>query len=76
MLFQKDKPKIYRQTQDRVGKLSKPEILDWADQAGSWTARQLGEYRRSQSLEALQEAADGAQILSAIIDTLRAREET
>jgi hypothetical protein len=66
---------MYTQSVTRLRKLSSPEILDWADQAGSWTARQMGEYRRHGAPEALKEATDGLQVLTAALDVLREREE-
>ena len=71
-----EKPKIYRDAAARYRKLDANSILDWADQSGSWSARQLMEYRRQRNVEALLEARDGMHVLQAAIDELLAREES
>ena len=70
-----EKPKMYRDAERRFHKMDPNSILDWADQSGSWSARQLMEYRRQRRVEYLQEAKDGVLVALAAIDELIAREE-
>lgn len=57
----------------RVARLSEPELLDWADVAGSGIARTLREYQRCHDPELLQEAREAISALQGVIDTLAER---
>ncbi len=57
----------------RVERLSTPELLDRADQAGSGMARALQDYRRHGTVESLHEAEQGVVALDAVLEVLLER---
>lgn len=59
----------------RLGRLKTPEVLNWADQAGSGVAKALDDYRRLGGRESLLEARDGISALAGVLDVLLSREQ-
>lgn len=59
----------------RLGRLKTPEVLNWADQAGSGIAKALDDYRRLGERESLLEAKEGVSALAGVIDVLLSREQ-
>jgi len=58
---------------ERMDRLSRMEILDWADMAGSGVARALQDYRRHETPESLEEARIGLQSLLGCVDAIQKR---
>lgn len=58
---------------ERMDRLSRTEILDWSDMAGSGVARALQDYRRHETPESLEEARMGLQSLLGCVDVLQKR---
>ena len=58
----------------RVSKLSRTDLVAWADQAIYSTGRCLTAYQRDPLLEYLEEARSGAAVLAAIIDEIQRRD--
>jgi hypothetical protein len=65
----------YQTAHRRLSKLSKAEVLDWADEGGNQTARAINDYRRNYYDPLFLEMADEAvQTLVAAIDVLKERQ--
>lgn len=57
----------------RLSRLATPDILNWADQAGSGVAKALDDYRRLGMTESLNEAQMGLETLLDAVEELRSR---
>jgi hypothetical protein len=58
----------------RLDRLPTADVLNWADEVGSGTARALDDYRKQATPESLLEAHRGAQSLLGVLDVLSKRE--
>lgn len=65
---------VREKAEQRLARLSTPEVLNWADQAGSGVAKALDDYRRLGERESLLEAQDGISALAGVLDVLLNRE--
>lgn len=58
---------------ERLSRLGNPDILNWADQAGTGIAKALDDYRRLGDFGSLQEAEDALSALAGVVDVLKRR---
>lgn len=65
--------KLRAKAEKRLSRLTNPDILNWADQAGTGIAKALDDYRRLSDPLALREAQDGCSALAGAIDALTSR---
>lgn len=77
-LFKKSEPLPHQwraKAQVRFSRISKAEVMDWVDNAmaGAWKA--MEEYRKAPSLDQLDEAERGLQMVLGAVDDLRNREK-
>jgi len=68
-------PHRYDRAARKAGRLETSMALEFADMAGSGMARAFGDYRKHRSPESLAEIEEGLQVLWAITQLLRARQE-
>ena len=66
----REEDSIRAKARRRVRKTTTPELLDWADQAGTGIAKALDDFRRYNTPESLQEAAEGVSALAGVVDVL------
>lgn len=76
-MFKREKPEhgdpLRAKAEKRLSRLTNPDILNWADQAGTGIAKALDDYRRLGDPLALRDAQDGVSALAGAIDVLTSR---
>jgi len=65
---------VRNKAEQRMSRLPTPEVLNWADQAGTGVAKALDDYRRLGKRESLVEAQNGISALAGVLDVLLNRE--
>lgn len=74
-MFGRDKDdKVRDKARKRLSRLATPDVLNWADQAGTGIARALDDYRRLGERESLLEAQSGVAALAGVLDLLLQRD--
>lgn len=58
----------------RLARLATPDVMNWADQAGTGVAKALDDYRRIGDRQSLLEAQEGVAALAGVLDVLLARD--
>lgn len=61
---------VREKAKKRVSRVSTPDILNWADNAGSGVAKALDDYRRLGDKGSLDEAQRGISALAGVLDVL------
>jgi hypothetical protein len=64
---------VRERAQKRLSRLTTPDILNWADQAGTGIAKALDDYRRLGDQQSLDEAQNGISAVAGAIDVLSSR---
>ena len=65
---------VRERAETRLSRLPTPEVLNWADQAGTGVAKALDDYRRLGERQSLVEAQEGVSALAGVLDVLLARQ--
>lgn len=68
-----DSDSVRHKAEQRLSRLPTPEVLNWADQAGTGVAKALDDFRRLGERESLVEAQEGVSALAGVLDVLLSR---
>jgi len=64
---------VRMKAEQRLSRLATPDVLNWADQAGTGIAKALDDFRRLGERASLEEAQAGVSALAGVLDVLLAR---